>query len=97
MIEPTITALIHNTAKDTWHPVAFRDSPMPGPSPTLRRVKSMGHHTEGFATRDLAITWIQESQFKDAPFDANSVFAWDGENVPAIVSFLDASGTRILL
>ncbi len=93
-----IVGMIHNYATDTWHPVAFRYYPMPGPGPdTVMRVKSWGHHTTGFATREEAAKSAAEHPgFCGVPFDDQFVYEWDGQGIPALVAFMTEGGKRLI-
>lgn len=45
----------HAESTGRFHPVAYRDTPLPGPGPDpARRFKSYGHHTEGYETEQAA-------------------------------------------
>jgi hypothetical protein len=37
-----------------WYPIIFKVSPLPGGVTTPMRLKSMGHHTQGFADKESA-------------------------------------------
>ena len=50
-----------------WYPIIFKDSPLPGGVSIPRRMKSMGHHTQGFLTKEAAEECIlQDKLLKDA-------------------------------
>lgn len=82
------TAMLHNQRTGRYHPLPFYHSPLPSESATDRtiRFKSVGHHTDGFATLAEALAFLQtEPEFIwDEAF-----FEWDGEGTPATVVFLD--------
>jgi hypothetical protein len=85
MAEPT--AILKNTATGRFHPIVFRYAPTPsddgtGPS----RYKSRGHHTDGFDTLDEARSFIESKPELDA---AGALYEWDGEDVPAMVIWLE--------
>lgn len=98
MHELVLGAMLHNTATNRWHPIYFRDGPLPGPDEPgkPRRLKSKGHHTNGFDTRELAEASMAEGPLKDVPYDRDAVFPWDGEDIPAITWFCNAEGTKFL-
>lgn len=75
--------VLHNTATNRYHPIVFRYAPPPsGDLPTAARYKSIGHHTAGFDTLDQAIAEIEK---QEGWWNLNTVWAWDGEGVPAKV------------
>ena len=92
MINPFI-AIIHNLKENRWHPVIFDERPLP--SGAAMRHKSLGHHAEGFASREEALININDDispkireHYGFAPTLAmDDDFPWDGEGVPAIVTF----------
>jgi len=88
----THIGMIHNEKLDRWHPVMFRMSPLPGGS-DIDRLKSNGHHTDGFMTRDEAIAHVESRlipELPDVTFDREYVQPWDGESIPASVVFVVA-------
>jgi len=51
-----------------WYPIIFKNSPLPGGVTTPRRMKSMGHHTTGYPTKEEAQEGIQnDTLLKDVP------------------------------
>lgn len=77
------TGMLVNTATGRFHPIAFR----PAPSGVHdNRWRSLGHHTEGFATREEAL-----ADTKERPYckELGLEWAWDGTDVPALTIFLD--------
>jgi hypothetical protein len=96
MINPVI-ALLHNRKLNRWHPIVFDERPLPGPPSETKPVrhKSIGHHTEGFATREAAVdnitnTMVQEMkdrQWPEPKLVLREDIEWDGEDVPALVAF----------
>jgi hypothetical protein len=95
MILNPVVANLHNTKTNRYHPILFRESPLPSASTgsSLMRHKSIGHHTDGFDTRDEALSYC-EKMARDLETEAGGVrlcldrdFAWDGEDVPAMVVF----------
>lgn len=93
----TIVGMIHNVKTDRWHPVIFRDAPMPGPNGyALGRVRSHGHHTTGFATRAEAEANVEcHGHLQGVPFDRYCVYEWDGEGIPALTGI--ATGGNLIL
>lgn len=102
MLLNPIIGMIHNTTAETWHPVVFVESPLPGPpSPDKPiRHKSKGHHTTGFKTRDEAVA---EATAMKARMTGDSIgeprlvldrdFPWDGNGIPAMVEyFIEVNG-----
>lgn len=82
-----IVANLHNTQTDRYHPILFRDSPMPGGAGPARH-KSAGHHTVGFDTREEAIADCEALAGRcEAKLCIAKDFPWDGEGIPAMVVF----------
>lgn len=90
--------MLYNTLKETWHPIFYFESPLPGPieEATLIRFKSKGHHTTGFKTRDEALFSATELH-KQLLEQKNTVFVetegdlpWDGVDIPADTQFRKA-------
>src|SRR5687768_12948962 len=57
MYQYALIKMLHNTKQDTYHPIFYYDSPLPGNAGegSLMRYKSKGHHSTGFKERDEAI------------------------------------------
>jgi hypothetical protein len=96
MIISPIISMLHNTKLSRWHPIIFRESPLPGGGGSMQsiRYKSVGHHTEGFETREAALAAIDSIIEKITPDCVGPVvkcldgdFLWDGEGIPAMVVF----------
>jgi len=67
-----------------WYPIIFKDHPEAGGSKIPRRMKSMGHHTTGYATKEEAEQGIQsDNLLKDVPRLKGDLF-W-GENPDKII------------
>lgn len=81
-------AILRNTATGTYHPILYRDSPLPGPveESKPRRLKSICHHTHGFSTPDEAKDNM--AQFEGAILDTENLITWDGLSIPASTAFL---------
>lgn len=92
-----LAAMIHDATHDKWHPVIFRDAPLPGADQPgkPRRLKSVGHHTAGFPNCAEAETWLK-AMHEGLPYDKEALFPWDGEGIPALVVFCNEEGTRII-
>jgi hypothetical protein len=91
-----LIGIIKNSVKNTFHPIMYVESPLPGPiesQPEIYRFKSKGHHTSGFATREEAlaetqkiVTQVKEKWGSIIYLDVeNDFFEWDGEFIPADV------------
>lgn len=94
MFAYTLIMMLFNTAKKTWHPIFYYESPLPGPidEQAVARYKSKGHHTEGFETRDLALKSCDELKTKlITEYGSNvvmelgddQILEWNGEGIPA--------------
>ena len=78
--------ILQNTASGRYHPIVFRAAPLPSESYSEfgpMRYKSRGHHTAGFDTAELAVAEIKARGWSWTEM----VWEWDGEGVPAIVSW----------
>ena len=87
-----IVAMLHNTDTDRYHPIIFREAPLPGPpsDSTPIRHKSGGHHTAGFDTREEAIKSIHEEICPDLlnpKLALSKNFPWDGKHIPAMTIY----------
>ncbi len=101
-----IVAMLHNTKLNRWHPITFQEAPLPGPPSTdkLIRHKSLGHHTEGFSTRDEAVIFAKEHavRIKEVSVDGGAQtcldedIPWNGEDVPAISTFFTESEMSVV-
>lgn len=102
-----IVAMLHNTKLDRWHPITFREAPLPGPPSADKpiRHKSQGHHTDGFATREEAVVFAKELAVKiktvvstdgGAKTCLDEDIPWDGEGVPAISTFFTESEISVV-
>jgi hypothetical protein len=99
MLNPII-ALLHNPLAQRWHPVLFYESPLPGPDTPDKPVRhrSKGHHTEGFATREEALAYIETEMLPavrkisigEPTLSCDKAFPWDGDGVPAMVVYFSA-------
>lgn len=89
-----VFGMLHNVKENRWHPILFRESPLPGPDRPDKpvRLKSVGHHTAGFPTREEAIADTEDKAPKGiAPtprYDWTKDIPWDGEGIPTDVRFL---------
>ena len=94
MLDSPVVANLHDVEHDKWHPIVFRLAPTPS---GMERYKSVGHHTEGFDTREGAIECCKK-MYEDMSSDGTFIgkkprlciqkdFPWDGQGVPAMVVF----------
>jgi len=97
MFNPVV-AMLHNEKLNKWHPIWFKESPLPGPPSEDKPVrhKSKGHHTQGFDTREAALSAAKElsNALKEQAIGPVSLalekdFEWDGNDIPAMVVFFD--------
>lgn len=87
-------AILHNTGQDTYHPIIYRDAPLPGPSDpgTPRRLKSIGHHTSGFPSLAEAQENVRtDERMSGAVQQLEPPIAWEGADIPADVAFLEGN------
>jgi hypothetical protein len=91
-----VIGMLHNTKLNRWHPILFVEAPLPGPPDVGEPVrhKSKGHHTAGFETRELALARAEELAKQIAPDSIGPVsmslekdILWDGDGIPALVTF----------
>lgn len=74
--------ILINKKSGRFHPIVFRSAPRPSESfGEPHRHKSIGHHTDGFATHEEADAHIESQSWKQT----GCVWEWDGECIPAIV------------
>lgn len=78
------TGILTNTQTGRFHPISFRQAPFPGGIDGAR-YRSFGHHTEGFASQEEAVAWVQS---KPELKLLEKLFEWDGKDVPALTIFL---------
>ncbi len=104
MLFNPIIAILYNEKTNRWHPILFKESPLPGSFSEEKpiRHKSHGHHTTGFDTREEALLDIETS--KDITVNCPNIkkcisedISWDGESMPVIVAFFNKEGTKLLL
>ncbi len=81
------TGYLKNIATGRYHTISFRPAPMPGNADAnleAKRYKSIGHHAEGFDTRELAEQWVRE---RESLIDFGLVWEWEGIGIPAMIEF----------
>jgi len=85
--------ILTNTKTNRFHPIVFRPGSAPSSSPEddIQRYKSRGHHTKGFDTLDEAKSCITECE---GWYDTGLEWEWDGEDIPAIVSWFSVSSLQ---
>lgn len=79
--------MLQNTVSGRWHPILFRPAPLPGGKDSdlaAQRYRSLGHHTEGFATKEEAMAHIEAS---DKMEWRGLIWEWDGEGTPAMTEW----------
>ena len=80
--------MLFNIKDETWHPILYLESPMPGSGQTdFIRYKSKGHRTVGLKDRQEAMGKIQPEMVDRLPnhvfhHEADGDVAWDGEEMP---------------
>lgn len=92
-------AILRNTTTGTFHPIIYRDSPLPGPPDASkpRRLKSIGHHTYGFGTLVEAQDHLKtDPRYEGAVMELENTMDWDGTGIPADVAYLSEDGTKFV-
>ena len=84
--------ILHNTKTGRFHPIAFRQAPMPGLvdlNAEAQRYKSLAHRPEGFETKELALENIRSDPAHMRLIEALE-YQWDEaeEPIPARVEFI---------
>ena len=88
---PVPFGMLHNTRTNRYHPMPFRYAPPPsgdlfeGTPRAVGRFRSIGHHTEGFATLEEAVAWTSA---QPNGYIVAGVWPWDGVESPAVVTWL---------
>lgn len=73
--------ILINKKTRRFHPIVFRPAPRPSESfGEPCRHKSIGHHTEGFDTREEANAEIESQPSWN---QTGCVWEWSGEDIPA--------------
>jgi len=101
LINP-VQMILRSQFTGRWHPILYNERPLPGAAPAPRRWKSVGHHTDGFHSIELACQYIFDAieRCDTSPLvnlvgswyhDLEVVLYWDGRGVPASVLFFDLS------
>lgn len=91
--------ILRNTKNNRYHPIVFRESPLPGiPDPNLPvRSKSYGHHTEGFSTRDEAVIHCNDTAKQEGcRICIKDDFVWNGEGIPSMIVFFKEVGDELI-
>lgn len=93
----SLVRMLFNTAKQTWHPIFYLESPFPGPidEQKVARLKSKMHHTSGFSVREDAVKSINDDMvpkikehfplYNDMKIDIDIDQQWDGLDMPVDV------------
>jgi len=87
-----IFGMLQNTKTNRFHPILFRQAPMPGGADLtnqMQRYKSYGHHTEGFDTREQADAHVTLTCAQQGCLNSGASWEWDGAEMPAMVEFFD--------
>jgi len=86
--------MLFNFKTETFHPIMYFESPLPGNPDNLFRFRSKGHRTVGFKNREEALATIEPELvqrleghkiFKDLEGD----LPWDGEGIPTDTQLRD--------
>lgn len=96
-----IIGMLHNQALNRWHPILFYEAPFPGPAESGKpvRMRSKGHHTEGYATREAAVAGANELAEKvaGARLAIEQDIEWAGDGVPALNLLCAESDGKVVL
>ena len=84
--------LLKNEATGRFHPMIYRRAPLPSADQyaVIQRYKSIGHHTDGFDSRDAALEHIRGQKEHGWVWTGHEL-SWTGQDVPASVTFFDES------
>ena len=97
-VNPTLCVLL-NTKTNRYHPIVFREVPLPGDpnSEVLVRSKSYGHHTNGYSTREEAVSdCITTAEQESCRLCLKSNFIWNGEGIPSMIVYFDTLGDELV-
>jgi len=87
-----VVGMLYNMKLSKWHPILFYEAPFAvGQSDkSFTRLRSKGHHTEGFSDREEAVKSATDLSISVAK-GSNSCgvyvekdIPWDGEDIPAM-------------
>jgi len=95
MLFRLLAAMLHSKATNRWHSIFFDLYPWAGDTENLHRMKSLGHHTEGFDTREAAVADVHATAARikageglETILQLDEDLPWDGIEMPAWVGFL---------
>jgi hypothetical protein len=100
MYQFALIQMLHNQKQDTYHPIFYYDTPLPGGfeegsiNNEVIRYKSKGHHTTGFKTRPEAVVSAMEllvkleEQHDTVTLNIEKDIEWDGEDIPADIQLM---------
>ncbi|MBD3627633.1 hypothetical protein [Cyclobacterium sp.] len=84
--------MLFNVKEETFHPILYFESPLPGNPENVVRYKSKGHRTIGLKTREEALATIKpeiEDKLQTMAYaikkELDDDIPWDGEVIPADV------------
>lgn len=80
------TIILKNTSNNTFHPMPFRCAPKPSETYGFVRHKSIGHHTDGFASFEEAKQFIDDNV---SMYYEGMILSWDGSEIPACVLYFE--------
>lgn len=81
------SGIIHNTSADTYHPIFLGASPRPSDDAVgICRHRSRFHHTEGFGSKEEAMTFMADCDISNEP--SGLLWTWDGQETPAVTADL---------
>lgn len=92
----TLIKILYNQSNDTYHPILYRWSPLPGNPENIHRFKSFGHHTTGFKTLDEAKADTKSESMLSGIraqgtiplYKTDDLILWDGEGIPTDIQLL---------
>jgi len=87
---PDAVGILISEKTGKFHPILFRISPPPSGGPDgTHRLKSIGHHTEGFMTKEEAIADIDTNEKIKDVHRMEEDLLWQKEESPAVVCYVD--------
>jgi hypothetical protein len=93
--------MLKNLLENTYHPIMYFESPLPGENQPVIRFKSKGHRTNGFKNKQDAINSIKPEIIDRLGDEYNiikeldDVIPWTGLDIPADVQLRQLPTTAV--